>query len=135
MKSIIATFFTIIIAVVLMAMMSKYQEKSKPWDIPTKFKQMQNTVKPSDASIKEGYEIYKKNCMVCHGKTGMGDGVKAKNLETFPGNLTSSEFQSQPDGYIFYESKIGRNEMPKYEGKLEDSEIWNVINYIRTLKK
>jgi hypothetical protein len=25
--------------------------------------------------------------------------------------------------------------MPKYEGKLSDDDIWNIVNYMRTFKK
>jgi mono/diheme cytochrome c family protein len=25
--------------------------------------------------------------------------------------------------------------MPKYDKKVEDNDIWNIINYLRTLKK
>jgi cytochrome c553 len=30
---------------------------------------------------------------------------------------------------------MGRGEMTKYEGKLSDDDIWNIVNFMRTLKK
>jgi len=36
---------------------------------------------------------------------------------------------------IFLRNKNSRGEMPKYEGKLTDDDIWNIVNYMRTLKK
>jgi mono/diheme cytochrome c family protein len=134
-KSIIAVFLSACFAIVLMAMVSPQPKKGKPWDIPEKYKNMKNSVSSSGASVQAGESLYRKNCASCHGKTGLGDGIKAKNLDTFPGDFSSAEFQSQSDGVLFYQSKIGRNEMPKYEGKIEDADIWNMINYIRTLKK
>jgi mono/diheme cytochrome c family protein len=107
----------------------------KPWVVPANFKSMKNPVAKSDASTKAGLAVYTKNCASCHGKTGIGDGVKARSLKTVTGDFPKAEFQNQTDGDIFYETKIGRGEMPKYEGKLTDDDIWNVVNYLRTLKK
>jgi mono/diheme cytochrome c family protein len=79
--------------------------------------------------------IYTKNCASCHGKAGLGDGVKARALKNSPGDFSKAEFQSLSDGDVFYKTKTGRDEMPKYEGKLTDDDIWNIVNYMRTLKK
>ena len=107
----------------------------KPWVVPDSFKSMKNPVAQSDASTKAGLAVFTKNCASCHGKAGLGDGVKARTLKDFPGNFSKADFQSLADGDIFYRTKTGRGEMPKYDGKLSDDDIWNVVNYIRTLKK
>ena len=107
----------------------------KPWVIPANFKTMKNPVAAGDASTKAGLALYLKNCASCHGKAGLGDGVKARSLKDFPGDFSKADFQKQSDGELFYETKTGRGEMPKYEGKLTDDDIWNTVNYMRTLKK
>jgi mono/diheme cytochrome c family protein len=107
----------------------------KPWVVPANFKSMANPVAKGDASNKAGKTIYDKNCASCHGKTGLGDGVKARALKTFPGDFSKAEFQGQTDGDHFYKTKTGRGEMPKYEGKLQDNDIWNAVNYMRTFKQ
>jgi mono/diheme cytochrome c family protein len=107
----------------------------KPWVVPANFKSMKNPVAMGDASTKAGQALYTKNCASCHGKTGLGDGVKARTLKDFPGDFSKAEFQSQSDGDHFYRIRSGRGEMPKYEGKLSDEDIWNIVNYSRTLKK
>jgi mono/diheme cytochrome c family protein len=107
----------------------------KPWVVPANFKSMKNPVATGDASIKAGLALYTKNCASCHGKTGLGDGVKARALKDFPGDFSKADFQGQSDGDHFYKTKSGRGEMPKYEGKLADNDIWNIVNYMRTLKK
>jgi mono/diheme cytochrome c family protein len=109
--------------------------QTKPWVIPANFKTMKNPVAVGDASTKAGQLLYSKNCASCHGKTGLGDGVKARSLKDFPGDFSKADFQKQSDGDLFYETKTGRDEMPKYEGKLSDDDIWNIVNYMRTLKK
>jgi mono/diheme cytochrome c family protein len=107
----------------------------KPWVVPANFKSMKNPVATGDASNKAGLALYTKNCASCHGKAGLGDGVKARSLKEFPGDFSKADFQNQTDGDHFYKTKSGRGEMPKYEGKLSDEDIWNIVNYTRTLKK
>jgi mono/diheme cytochrome c family protein len=107
----------------------------KPWVVPANFKSMKNPVAKGDASNKAGMALYTKNCASCHGKAGLGDGVKSKMLKEFPGDFSKPEYQNQADADHFYKTKTGRGEMPKYEGKLSDDDIWNIVNYMRTFKK
>jgi mono/diheme cytochrome c family protein len=107
----------------------------KPWVVPANFKTMKNPVAVGDASTKVGLALYTKNCASCHGKAGLGDGVKARTLKDSPGDFSKAPFQTQADGDLFFKTKTGRGDMPKYEGKLADDDIWNIINYLRTLKK
>jgi len=135
-KMIFTILSVMILGVALMAMTNAYQQqKPKPWDVPAKYKDMKNPVKVSDANNKMGEAAYKKNCASCHGKTGLGDGVKAKTLKTFPGDFSKADFQGQTDGDHFYKTKFGRDEMPKFDKKLPDEDIWAMVNYMRTFKK
>ena len=107
----------------------------KPWIVQANFKTMKNPIATGDASTKAGLALYTKNCASCHGKAGLGDGVKARSLKEFPGDFSKADFQKQSDGDLFYKTKFGRDEMPKYDGKLADDDIWNIVNYMRTFKK
>jgi len=138
MKTIKKVFISSLVAfaiVTVLNMTVSAQEQPKPWDAPANFKTMKNPVATGAASTKAGLTLYTKNCASCHGKTGIGDGVKARALKTFPGDFSKDAYQKQTDGEHFYKSKFGRDEMPKYEGKLSDDDIWNIVNYMRTLKK
>jgi len=127
----------IVLSMVIMLVASSVAnaQKSKPWEVPAKYKTMKNAVKVDDANLKAGKDLFNKNCTSCHGKTGLGDGPKARGLDTFPGDFSKGEFQSLADGELFYMVKIGRDEMPKYEGKIDDEGIWQMVNYMKTLKK
>lgn len=126
-------------SIVLMAGLTLFSlsvtAQPKPWNAPDEYKTMKNPVAMGDASTKAGMALYTKNCASCHGKAGLGDGVKARMLKDFPGNFSVAAFQSQADGEHFYKTKTGKGEMPKYEGKLADEDIWNIVNYMRTFKK
>lgn len=127
----------VLIAIVLIFGISliSFGQQSKPWEVPAIFKTMSNPVKSDDASILAGKDLYNKNCAACHGKTGLGDGPKAKGLKTPVASLLTAESLKQTDGTLFYKSKNGRGDMPKYEGKIDDTGIWQAVNYIRSLKK
>lgn len=111
------------------------QDQPKPWPVPDEYKNMENPVPRSEESNKIGQVLYVKHCASCHGKTGLGDGVKAKTLKDFAGDFSAEYYQSQNDGEHFYKTKFGRGEMPKYEERLTDEEIWHIVNYMRTFKK
>jgi mono/diheme cytochrome c family protein len=109
--------------------------RQTPWKIDAKYKAMKNPVKADAASIADGKELYTKNCASCHGKTGLGDGVKARTLETFPGDFSKATYQGQTDGELFGKTKVGREDMPAFNGKIPDADVWSIVNYTRTFKK
>ena len=125
----------IFVATMFVSMTRTFQESANPWEVPAKFKSMENPVKADAESIKVGRMQYTKNCASCHGKTGLGDGVKARGLDTHPGDFSGAAFQGQTGGEHFYKTKFGRGEMPKYENKIPDEDIWHMVNFMRTFKK
>jgi len=134
-KKLFAGFSILALAFVFISMNLFQQAKPKPWEVPAKFKTMKNAVASKPESINTGTALYKKHCLSCHGKTGLGDGVKARTLGTFAGDFSGAEFQNQTDGDLFYKTKTGRGDMPSYSGKVPDADIWHMVNYMRTLKK
>lgn len=107
------------------------------WDIPEKYLSMQNPQAAGDAEmVKLGKMLWAKHCKSCHGGAGQGDGPKAAQLETFPGNFTVDAFHKQSDGVLYYKSIIGRDEMPNFESKIPDEEErWALITYMRATFK
>ena len=129
------TLKLLIVSTTVLLLSATLVAQPKPWVVPANFKTMKNPVAKSEASNKAGMALYTKNCASCHGKVGLGDGVKARSLKDFPGDFSKADFQGQSDGDHFYKTKMGRGEMPKYEGKLTDDDIWNLVNFMRTFKK
>jgi mono/diheme cytochrome c family protein len=129
------TMKLIFLSSVLLALSASLVAQPKPWVVPDNFKSMKNPVAVGDASTKAGQALFVRTCTPCHGKTGLGDGVKVKSLKVVPVDFSKTAFQSQSDGEHFYMTKTGRGEMPKYEGKLTDEDIWNLVNYMKTFKK
>ncbi len=108
---------------------------TKEWVVPAKYLSMKNPVAATtDAAI--GKSLYSKHCKSCHGSEGYGDGTKAKEMKGDLGDFSTSIFQKQSDGALFYKTTFGRDDMPGFNKKLpSDEDRWLVINYMRTLKK
>ena len=114
----------------------KVNEQKKPWPVPDAAKNKVNPVASNAASIADGKELWTTHCKSCHGTKGMGDGPKAAQLKTEPGDFSKADVQAQSDGSLFYKISEGREDMPSFKKKIPDADdIWNVVNYVRTLKK
>ena len=116
--------------------LTAFNQPAKPWVVPDKFLKVVNPSKSDQKSYKEGKELYAKHCQSCHGKTGLGDGSKAAQLKSEAGNFSLATFQKQTDGSLYYKISEGREDMPAFKKKIDDAdEMWELINYLRTLKK
>jgi mono/diheme cytochrome c family protein len=111
-------------------------QEPKPWIVPEKNAKMANPVKSNPESISAGKALWGTHCQSCHGKQGLGDGTKAAQLKTIPGDFSKATTQAQSDGSLFYKISEGRVDMPSFKKKLPDPEdIWNLVVYLRTFKK
>lgn len=112
-----------------------FSNPQEPWSVPDKYKNMKNATGGEDDDG-VGEELYAQHCKSCHGKEGLGDGTKAKELKTEMRDISADEVQNQSDGELYYKTIIGRDDMPNFEKKIRDDEDrWMVINYLRTLKE
>ena len=111
-------------------------QQPKPWTVPDNFKKMKNAVAADATSVAEGKTLWNTHCKSCHGAKGLGDGSKAAQLKTEPGDFSKADVQSQADGELFYKVTEGRDDMPGFKKKLPDADDrWSLVNFIKTLKK
>ena len=101
-------------------------------------KQMKNPVASSPDSIAAGKALFTKNCRFCHGADAKGNGPMAPE-GTHPSDLTDAKWdRGSPDGEIFLVIQNGAGpkfDMKGYKSKMTDTDIWNVVNYLRSLGK
>ena len=110
--------------------------QKKPWPVPEASKNKKNPVAANAQSIADGKSLWGTHCRSCHGTKGLGDGPKASQLNTEPGDFSKNDVQAQTDGSLFYKTSQGREDMPGFKSKIPDQAgIWNLVNYMRTLKK
>ena len=90
-----------------------------------------NTVKGT-GNAKKAVET---NCVTCHGASGKGDGPAAAALPPpKPADWTSARVQGESDAVLFCKISDGRGAMPPWK-HLPEKDRWEIVNYIRTLKK
>jgi mono/diheme cytochrome c family protein len=95
-----------------------------------------NPVTSDKISLARGEQLFKINCAQCHGPTGMGDGVIGTFFQFKPANLTASAVQNKSDGAIFLVISTGvPGRMPPLNENLTVRDRWDIVNYLRTLKK
>lgn len=128
---IVAPFVLLSFVWVVSQSFSVQNPSNDPWVVPEKFVEMDNPVK---GQLGLGKDMYNLHCKSCHGKEGLGDGPKAAQLDTPCGDFTTPEFAEQTDGELFYKTLTGRDDMPSFEKKMSHTEIWAVVNYIRTFE-
>ena len=83
-----------------------------------------------------GAEVFKTNCVTCHGPQGYGDGPAGAALDPKPKNL--AELQTLAgDDYLYWRINTGKDgtSMVPWKGILTDDQIWQVIAFINTLQK
>ncbi|MEO8159354.1 MAG: cytochrome c [Betaproteobacteria bacterium] len=91
-----------------------------------------NPIPPSAESIARGRQIFAQDCAVCHGPEGRGDGAAA--LPQRPKDLSKiAPPPVFPDGVVAYRIRNGVNMMPAFKGALRENEIWDLLNFIRSL--
>ena len=95
---------------------------------------------PTQASLDNGAALFKRQCVMCHGAAGMGDGPAAKNLKGKLPSLADKAVMSKlTDAQIHQaisegkKSEIGN--MPGLGKRLMPEEITDIVNYVRTLAK
>ena len=99
-------------------------------------KKLKNPVASSPESIAAGKALFSKNCRFCHGPEAKGNGPMAPE-GTHPSDLTDAKWdRGSTDGEIFLVIRDGAGpkfDMKGYKSKLPDSDIWNIVNYLRSI--
>ena len=94
-----------------------------------------NPVPVTAASIEAGRKTYRTLCPRCHGPEGRGDGGGA-GAGGQPADFTDAEWEfGASDGEIFAAIAEGTSaDMESYAERIAATEIWNLVNFLRTLK-
>ena len=96
---------------------------------------IKNPVASTPESIGAGKRVYQRLCTKCHGPEGKGDGEAATGAQ--PSDLTAPALQyGSSDGEMFSVLRHGTSrDMESYAERISETDTWNVINYIKTLRK
>ncbi len=109
--------------------------QSSEWVAPKAVDLLNNPFKGDQMVIQKGAKLYTQYCAICHGDKGKGNGLAGMSLNPKPTNFQTEKFQKQSDGAIFWKLTSGKPPMAPYKDILKDDQRWELVNYVRTLKK
>lgn len=105
---------------------------AQEWTVPAEEAEKVSPYIFEEDMVADGEVLYENSCTSCHGTP------TENNFMPFsppPGDPASEQFQSQPDGALFYKIQKGRGVMPVFENILAGEEIWSLVAYIRSFNK
>lgn len=105
------------------------------WKAPPSADKLQNPYQGDARATEAGKKIYQNFCVSCHGKAGKGNGDAGVYLDPPPADLTSAEVQEQTNGAIYWKITNGNPPMASYKEVLNKKQRWQLVNYIRKLRK
>ena len=125
-------FSLILVAAVLLAIGSAIHAQGNP-----EAARITNPVAATAESLADGRRLYQRHCASCHGANA--EGGAGNDLIPAAPDLTDKEWKhGSTDGEIFSAVKNGvppELNMIPFGDQLKDSEIWNVVNFVRSLAK
>jgi mono/diheme cytochrome c family protein len=106
-------------------------DQDRKWIVPLWADTISSPILSDPTFINNGRKIYSLECSVCHGDNGRGDGEAGFGLSVSPGDLNSPSVVSESNGSLFYKVNTGNSPMPGFANKLDSTQIWQVVSYIR----
>lgn len=89
----------------------------------------------SPDSLAQGAELYKENCLECHGPAGAGDGASANELSVNMPSFTDQSLMAERslNDIIAGAAHPDTTELPHYEGAFSDTEWLSLAAFVRSL--
>jgi len=97
-----------------------------------------NPVPADSVSLERGRLLFERNCALCHGDQGLGDGPITEFWKPDmkkPANLTDPRMAQQSDGSLYLTISQGFGAMPGLGENLDQRERWDIVNYVRGLSQ
>jgi mono/diheme cytochrome c family protein len=110
--------------------------EAKPSSDAAKQASPTNPTKVSPTSLSSGKKKYGQDCAMCHGKEGAGDGDLAEDMHLKLRDFRdAATLKDVSDGDIYTIINNGKGKMMGEEGRLKPDEIWDIVNFVRSLSK
>ena len=107
-------------------------------DPPADYADLTNPVALTVEALDEGKAIFTRECMVCHGDAGTGDGPYSGFLQPSPPDFSDGSYgtladPSYTDGDYYWRISEGLpwSAMPIWKLRYSEDDRWKVVHYIR----
>ncbi len=97
-----------------------------------------NPVPADPVSLDRGRHLFERNCALCHGQVGHGDGPITQYWNPQmrkPANLSDARMKTMSDGTVYITVSNGYGAMPPLRENIDVRERWDVVNYVKTLSQ
>ena len=104
--------------------------------VPVEYRSQRNPFPNAPEFIAQGGDLYRANCVACHGPKGRGDGDAGLDLVPSPALLNRMmDAQGRVDEYLLWSVSEGGKPfdtaMPAFKDRLTEDQIWKIIVYMR----
>lgn len=91
----------------------------------------------ADGDAQKGKAVYARNCVLCHGPQGRGDGPVGKTINPPAADFTSAASKNKTDAELLATIETGRppTAMVGWKGQLSEAEIQDVLAYVKSLRE
>ncbi len=106
--------------------------------VPADAAKLTNPITPTAESQSHAKMMYNIDCALCHGAKGNGKGDLVADMQLKMKDFTDpATLKDKSDGELFYIIKNGddKSKMPAEGPRTKDSDIWNLVVYVRSLSK
>ncbi len=137
-RSALILLAALVVAWALEAQQPQTPAKAAPpaeYKIPPEAAKEANPVKPTPESLAKGKKFYGMDCAMCHGDKGDGKGDLASDMKGVTDFTDPEALKGRTDGELFYMTRQGKGDMPPEGDRAKNDDVWNMVNYIRSLAK
>jgi mono/diheme cytochrome c family protein len=133
LRKILFAFSALLIGILIASAQQNSQAPAE-YKIPPEAANQANPVKPTPESLAKGKKFFGYDCAVCHGKDGDGKGDMT-DLKGITDLTDPATLKGKTDGELFYVIKKGKGDMPPEGDRGKPEDLWNLVNYVRSLSK
>jgi mono/diheme cytochrome c family protein len=110
-------------------------------DLPAEYADLTNPVPLTLEALDRGKQIFTRECLVCHGDSGRGDGPYHEGLQPSPPDFSDTSLYGTLDKPLYadadYYWRISEglpwSAMPVWKSQYSEDDRWSVVHYIRSL--
>ena len=82
-----------------------------------------------------GRKLFERNCAVCHGRSGAGNGITTQYGMNNPPSYHSDRLRNVTDGYIYQVISEGKATMGPYGDRIVPHDRWAIVAYVHVLQR
>jgi mono/diheme cytochrome c family protein len=118
---------------------SRLEQKVARWaldrSVARRAPQTVNPVAGNAAAAREGLQLYRQQCLFCHGAPGIDPSKAGQGLNPGAPDLSVPRVQRRTDGQLFYLTGAGirMTGMPAFSGTTSEEDLWKLVAALRRL--